>query len=250
MVMTPVMDYRQYVIRAVFFCCQQMQPKRSMTKWLLRTRHGMIQRILCSYRKHLRKDTIWMLLSSLFSFINSRSLVSVLLPCATEGYVFTMSVLQFTMGRGGRGAAEGILWNVQNIGNCGRRSRFSSVGRASDSQIFWEHEFESQQPHLCNSMWGQDRLRTGCQKVGMCSIRGGSQGMYITFTSAKSELGKTYSGFEPQRRRHQKSKTGVPVAPKFFLKKTKQNKKKLCPTDRPVIFLLTAYWHITIHCMY
>ena len=44
-----------------------------------------------------------MLLSSLFSFINSKSLVSVLLPCATEGYVFTMSVLQITMGRGAGG---------------------------------------------------------------------------------------------------------------------------------------------------
>ena len=61
-------------------------------------------------------------------------------------------------------------------------SRFSSVGRASDSQIFWEHEFESRQPHLCNSMWGQDWWQAGCQEVGTCSARGGSQGTYITFS--------------------------------------------------------------------
>ena len=64
------------------------------------------------------------------------------------------------------------------------RSRFSSVGRASDSQIFWEHEFESRQPHLCNSVWGQDWWPACRQEVGMCSTRGGSQGMYIMFTSA------------------------------------------------------------------
>ena len=62
-------------------------------------------------------------------------------------------------------------------------SRFSSVGRASDSQIFLEHEFKSRQPYLCNSIWGQDWWQAGCQEVGMCSTRGGSQGTYITFTS-------------------------------------------------------------------
>ena len=64
------------------------------------------------------------------------------------------------------------------------RSRFSSVGKASGSQIFWEHEFESRQPHLCNSMWGQDWLHAGCQEVSKCSTRGESWGMYITFASA------------------------------------------------------------------
>ena len=33
-------------------------------------------------------------------------------------------------------------------------------------------------------MWGQDRLRAGCQEVGKCSTRGGSRGTYITFASA------------------------------------------------------------------
>ena len=64
------------------------------------------------------------------------------------------------------------------------RSRFSSVGRASGSQTFWEHKFESRQPHLCNSTWGQDRLCAGCKEAGKCSTRGGSWGMYITFASA------------------------------------------------------------------
>ena len=63
------------------------------------------------------------------------------------------------------------------------RSRFSSVGRASGSQVFWEHEFESRQLHLCNSMWGQDWLCASRQEVGKCSTRGVSQGTYITFAS-------------------------------------------------------------------
>ena len=63
-------------------------------------------------------------------------------------------------------------------------SRFSSVGRASDSLIFREHEFESWQPHLCNSTWGQHWQQASYQEVGMCSTRGGSQGMCITFASA------------------------------------------------------------------
>ena len=64
-----------------------------------------------------------------------------------------------------------------------RWSRFNSVGRASGSQIFWEHEFKSWQPHLCNSMWGQDRLSAERQEVCKCSTRGGSRGTYITFHS-------------------------------------------------------------------
>ena len=71
------------------------------------------------------------------------------------------------------------MWTL----NCSR-SRFSSVGRASGSQILWETKFKSRQPHLCNSMWGQDQLRAGRQEVGKCSTKGGSRGMYITFASA------------------------------------------------------------------
>ena len=37
--------------------------------------------------------------------------------------------------------------------------------------------------------------------------------MYVAFASAKkNKYGKTHSGFKTQRRRHQKSKTGIPVA--------------------------------------
>ena len=36
--------------------------------------------------------------------------------------------------------------------------------------------------------------------------------MYINSPPQKSEQGRTHFGFETQRRRHQKSKTGVPVA--------------------------------------
>ena len=112
------------------------------------------------------------------------------------------------------------------------RSRFSSVGRVSGSQIFWEHEFESRQPHLCNSMWGQDRLRASHQEVSVCTTRGGSQGIYITFASTKSEWGGTHSGFKTQRRHHQKSKTGVPVALK---------KGHVCPPKSFFFFLNSTY---------
>ena len=101
------------------------------------------------------------------------------------------------------------------------RSRFSSVGRVSCSQIFWEHEFESWQPHLCNSMWGQDWLRAGWQEVGKCSTRGGSWGTYIMFASAMWIRQPTLA-LKPRGRRHQKSKTGVPVAPK----------KDMCPSKK------------------
>ena len=72
-----------------------------------------------------------------------------------------------------------------------------------------------------------------CQKVGWCSTRDGSQGMYITFASTKSE-----PGFETQRTCPQKSKTLVPVAPKFYMcmcprktfKKQGDNSKRLRTT--------------------
>ena len=68
----------------------------------------------------------------------------------------------------------------------------------------------------------------GCQKVSMCSTRGGSQGIYITCASAMQVRQKTHSGFEIHRRHHQKSKTGVPVAPKKDMcpPKTLKNKNK------------------------
>ena len=58
-----------------------------------------------------------------------------------------------------------------------------------------------------------------------CPTRGESQGMYITYTSAKFEYGRTHSGFETQRRCHKKSKTGVSVAPKMDMCPTKILKK-------------------------
>ena len=84
--------------------------------------------------------------------------------------------------------------------------------------------------HLCTCMWGSDWLHAGCQEVGKCSTRGESWGMYVTFASAKiANKAEPTSGFETQRRRHQKSKTGVPVAPKKDMcppKTLKKNKKK------------------------
>ena len=54
--------------------------------------------------------------------------------------------------------------------------------------------------------------------------------MFNMYTSTKLELG-CHSGFETQRKRHQKSKTGVSVTPKMdmcpknFLKKRKTEKE-------------------------
>ena len=60
------------------------------------------------------------------------------------------------------------------------------------------------------------------KRFAMCSTRGGSLGMYITFASAMQHIRQNHSGFEIQRRHHQKSKTGVPVAPKY----------EICPTKK------------------
>ena len=48
------------------------------------------------------------------------------------------------------------------------------------------------------------------KRLAAYSTRGGSQGMYITFTSPM-QIKAAHSGFQLQRRRHQKSKTEVPV---------------------------------------
>ena len=69
----------------------------------------------------------------------------------------------------------------------------------------------------------------------MCTTRGGSWGMYISFASAKKgKSGRTHSGFETQRRRHQKSKTGVPGAPK----------KDMCLPKK--YDLMTSFWKRTL----
>ena len=64
-------------------------------------------------------------------------------------------------------------------------------------------------------------------EVGKCSSRGGSRGTYIYVRLCNANKA-AHSGFETQRRCHQKSKTGVPAAkkmdmcpPKNFLKKKK-----------------------------
>ena len=100
-------------------------------------------------------------------------------------------------------------------------SRDSSVSRASA----WSHTviggmiapgFES---HQCfTGMWKR-RLgcHAGCQEVGRCRTRGESQGMCNTYAS---------TGFETQRRHHQKLKTGVSIAPQKGLMSSKNLKKK------------------------
>ena len=67
-----------------------------------------------------------------------------------------------------------------------------------------------------------------CQEVSRCHTRGESRGMCNMYTTAKHE-NAVHSGFETQSRRHQKSKTGVSVAhkkdlcrSKLFLKKEKE----------------------------
>ena len=92
-------------------------------------------------------------------------------------------------------------------------SRFSSAGRASGSQIFCEHEFKSRQPHLCNSMWGQDRLRADRQEVGKCSTRGESWGTNRNANKAEPTLALKPRGDVTRNPKQ------VPVAPK----------KDMCP---------------------
>ena len=60
----------------------------------------------------------------------------------------------------------------------------------SSSMWVISHSNPSQVPSLHMHV-RSDRLHAGCQEIGMCSIRGGSWGMYITFASAKSNPEET-----------------------------------------------------------
>ena len=120
-------------------------------------------------------------------------------------------------------------------------SRFSSVGRASGSQIFWEHKFESRQPHLCNSMWGQDRLHAGCQEVGKCSTRGGSRGMYITFASAM-QIRQPTLALKPRGDVTRNPKQGYQWPQKWTCVRPKTLKKKKKKGGRDPCHLINIKW--------
>ena len=117
--------------------------------------------------------------------------------------------------------------NLKSPSGC--RSRFSSVGRASGSQIFWEHEFKSQQPHLCNSMWGQDRLRTSCQEVGKCSTRGGSRGILLHSPLQKVNKAEPTLALNPRGDITRNPKQGYQWPPKRTCVSAKKKKKKKVP---------------------
>ena len=123
-------------------------------------------------------------------------------------------------------------------------SRFSSVGRASDSQIFWEHEFESQQPHLCNNMWGQDWQQAGRQEVGMCSTRGGSEGMYITFASAMRIRQSPLWLWNPEETSPEIQNRGISGPPKGHVCPPKTLKKKF---EFPFNFKAEPYRRLTLN---
>ena len=75
----------------------------------------------------------------------------------------------------------------------------------------------------------EERPVTGCyagrQEVGRCHIRGESQ-RTTSCTPLPSANNADHSGFETLRKRHQKSKTGVSVAPEKGLTSTKNCLKK------------------------
>ena len=73
----------------------------------------------------------------------------------------------------------------------------------------------SQVPPLLMHVEEVTACDTGHQEVGTCSTSGGSQGMYITFTTAKKKSNKAEPTpkLKTQRRCYPKSKIGVPLAP-------------------------------------
>ena len=76
--------------------------------------------------------------------------------------------------------------------------------------------------HTCVEVSG---CHAGCQEVSRCYTRVEYQGMYIMYASASGNKA-VHSGFEYQRRCHQKSKTEVSVAPqKGFMSSTNFFKK-------------------------
>ena len=61
-------------------------------------------------------------------------------------------------------------------------------------------------------MWGTvTSCHAGYQQVNRCHTRGECQGKYIIYTPLPNMTKVAHSGFETQRRHHQKSKTGVSV---------------------------------------
>ena len=103
--------------------------------------------------------------------------------------------------------------------------------------------FES---HQCLAGMWKRRLgcHAGCREVSRCCTRGESQLMCnVTHTPPLS------SGFDTQRRHHQKSKTGVSVAPQKGLMSSKNLKKKkkvslTLSKSLGVLFIATTYTSI------
>ena len=98
---------------------------------------------------------------------------------------------------------------------------------ATDRQFM--RMLHKRKPHLCNSMWGQDRLRAGHQEVGKCSTRGGSWGMYIAFTSAM-RIRQATLVLKPRGDVTRNPKQGCQCPPP-------QKKKDMCPQKKERIYL-------------
>ena len=83
--------------------------------------------------------------------------------------------------------------------------------------------------NACSQVHGREWLDChAChQEVGRCGTRGEFPGTCTTYTSTKV----AHSGFETQRRRHQKSKTEVSMAPQKGLVSLPKNFKKRIQSD-------------------
>ena len=71
-----------------------------------------------------------------------------------------------------------ICFTIQRYEFC-RRVAGTMVARSSSVRVIARSNLS-----LCTCMWGSDWPHIGHQEFGRCSIRGGSQGMYVMYTSA------------------------------------------------------------------
>ena len=91
-------------------------------------------------------------------------------------------------------------------------------------------------------MFGQDWLHTGCEEVSKCSTRGESQGMYITFASAKVKKAEPTLALNPRGDVARNPKQGTSGLKKGHVCQPKTSKKKIGYSGQ----LQENYWSNTL----
>ena len=98
-------------------------------------------------------------------------------------------------------------WNAPNI----TWIAGTMVSRSSSVRVVAHLKLSQSTPTSADACGEVTSCHAGHQEVCRCSTRGWFQGMNICFHKTFKNC-RTHSGFDTQKRRHQKSKSGIPVA--------------------------------------